>query len=390
MAETQINEKLSQGTHLHSEGLLSSGGPRKESVGSSWYDHFVAQLATLIPRFGLESQLQQVIAAFEMILRESLATPYNCPPPNFSRINFDGIPLQYSLALGAFEPALQFIGEASIPGSSTAARLKVSKERISTLIELLDIESSSFALSELLDETVPEADQDLLWDPAGALWLSPTFSPDRKPKLTIYINAKWGADHKRRRRLDRFASILGAEEQWRKFEELAYGQMSPLGAAVTLTADSRPTGRIYLSAFGKTVDYYASLARAMTAASFDQLLGRYASITLGEDCKYPTQSAVCSIGLDSVEEPDLKFELCGHCAFASDVEARSKCLDWLAFQNVDPTPYLLVLDTLSENRLGSTASTLHAYVGIGLKRGQPYSTIYLKPNAIRKGYEHRV
>jgi hypothetical protein len=98
---------------------------------------------------------------------------------------------------------------------------------------------------------------------------------------------------------------------------------------------------------------------------------------------------VCSVGLNSGEEPDLKFELCGHCAFVSDLDARSACLDWLAFQNVDPTPYRLLSDTLSGNYLNATASTLHAYVGIGLKRGQPYSTIYLKPNAIQKGDEHQ-
>ena len=93
---------------------------------------------------------------------------------------------------------------------------------------------------------------------------------------------------------------------------------------------------------------------------------------------------MCSIGLSTIEGPDLKFEICGHCVFASDVDARSKCLEWLADLNVDPTPYLLLLDTLSENRLSTTASTLHAYIGVGRKGGQPYSTIYLKPNTIGK------
>jgi hypothetical protein len=389
MAEIQTNESRSLGTQLQSEGLAGRGGVRNESADALWYDHFANQLAALIQRFGLESQRGQMIAAFETMFRESLATPYSGIPPNFSRLNFDGLPLQYSLALGSFEPALQFIGEAGSPNLSNAVRLKVNKERIRSLIELLGIDSSSFALWELLGQMAPETNQDLLADPAGAIWISPSFSPDLNPKLTIYVNAKWGAANKQWRRLDRFAAFLGAEEQWLALEELAAGEMVPLGAGVTLTGDAGPTGRIYLSAFGRPVDYYGSLVRSLTTGSFDQLLRRYASIILGEDIRYPTQSAVFSIGLDTDAEPDFKFELCGHCVFANDLDARSKCLDSLALMNVDPTPYLLLLATLSENGISTKTSTLHAYVGIGTKRAQPYSTIYLKPNAFRlKEDEH--
>ena len=227
---------------------------------------------------------------------------------------------------------------------------------------------------------VPENDLDLLSDHAGTIWISPSFSLHDKPKLTLYMNAKWGPANKRLDRLEKFARYLAAEAHWRKFAALAKEEMEPLGVAVTLSGDSQPTGRIYMSTFGRRVDYFMNIARALTQCAFDTLFERYAAITLGEACKYPTQSAVCSIGVSSAADPDLKIELCGHCAFTSDLEARARCLDWLAHMKVNPTPYLDLLEILSEDQLSSTSSVMHAYAGLGVKRNQPYTTIYLKPN----------
>jgi hypothetical protein len=365
--------------------LSSPFGELDESADPSWLDYFAVQLGSIIGHFDLRDQRDQILRAFALICKESLGTQANSPPPNFSRINFDGIPLQYSLALGAFEPALQFIGEAGGADSSNSARLELSKERISSLLELLRIDGPSFRLSELLDEMAPAGDPDLLSDHAGSLWLSPSFSARQAAKLTVYINAKWGPDKKRIDRLDRFASYLGADLHWEKFETLANSEAGPLGAAVTLSGDSRPTGRIYLSTYGRPVDYFVSLARAMTKSSFAKLFESFATIILGEDCQYPTRSGVCSVGLGTDGEPALKFELCGHCAFENDVQAKSRCLEWLTLMKVDPTPYLRLLATLSENHLSPASSVLHAYVGVGLKRNQPYTTIYLKPNPIHRG-----
>jgi hypothetical protein len=301
-------------------------------------------------------------------------------PPRFSRINFDGIPLQYSLALGAFEPVLQFISETRAPESSNIANLKLTKLRIQSLLDLLGIDNAAFPLTKLLDEILPEDDLDLLSDHAGTIWISPSFARHDKPKLTLYMNVKWGPVNKRLERLETFASYLAAEVHWEKFAALVKDEMEPLGVAITLSGDSQPSGRIYMSTFGKRVDYFMNIARALTQCGFDSLFERYAAITLGEACKYPTQSAVCSIGTGSAADPDLKIELCGHCAFASDLEARGKCLDWLADMKVDPAPYIDLLKILSEDQLSPTSSLVHAYAGVGVKRNQPYTTIYLKPN----------
>ena len=260
------------------------------------------------------------------------------------------------------------------------ANLKLSKLRIQSLLDLLNIDNATFPLTNLLNEMLPENDPELLSDHAGTIWISPSFSPHDKPKLTLYINAKWGPANKRLDRLEKFASYFAAEVHWRKFAQLAKEEMEPLGIAVTLSGDSQPTGRIYMSTFGRRVDYFMNLSRELTQCAVDTLFERFAAITLGEACKYPTQSAVCSIGVGSAADPDLKIELCGHCAFTSDIEARARCLDWLAHMRVDPAPYLDLLEILSEGQLSSTSSVVHAYAGLGVKRNQPYTTIYLKPS----------
>lgn len=355
----------------------------EESAAPSWYGYFASQLSTLISGFGLRHESERVLGAFGIICGDCLRTPRDRPPPNFSRINFDGLPLQYSLALGAFEPTLQFIGEAGAAGSSAAARLKVNTETISRLVGLLGLDKLTFPLPELLREMVPESDPHLLCGHADTLWLSPSFSPSARPRLTVYINVRWGDEDGRRRRLARFASYLGDETLWGDFRDFTDGEMEPLGAAVTLAADSPPTGRVYVSAFGKSLEYYANLTRALTDTRFERLFRRFMKTMLSEDCQYPTRSVVCSVRIGPGGATDFKFELCGHCAFESDTQAKSRHMNWLSSIGVDAAPYLSLLDALAGGRLNATSAVAHAYTGVGLKAGMPYSTIYLKPDTAR-------
>src|SRR2546430_2756349 len=105
MAKVQASEGLTKSEFGHEPVGLNPAC--QASATTSWYDRFVAQLVAIIPRFGLDDQRDLIVAAFEMICSESLATATSGPPPDFSRINADGIPLQYSFAAGAFETPLQ-------------------------------------------------------------------------------------------------------------------------------------------------------------------------------------------------------------------------------------------------------------------------------------------
>jgi hypothetical protein len=79
--------------------------------------------------------------------------------------------------------------------------------------------------------------------------------------------------------------------------------------------------------------------------------------------------------------PDFKLELCGHCAFDTDIQANKRCIDWLSEAGVYSAPYVQMVDHLSGGVLSGTEARLHAYLGIGARKGQPYSTFYFNPAA---------
>jgi len=379
MEENDLAERLRLRTPVQDSPDLCLGA--EMGSGESFFDYVGSLLGSLIPRFGLDRSQETIARAYHLICRESLAIPKGRRPPNFSRINQDGTPFQFSLTLGAFRPPLQFLSEAGIPGSSNEDRLLLSKERIGSLCTLFGAKEPRSDDFNLLDEMVPAGDPDLRADPAGAVWIGTRFAPEDEPKLKIYLNVKWGPAPKRWARLNPFASYFGAAARWQELEKLVKAEMEPLGAALIYDSGHPPSGRIYLSAYGRPLAYYRYLARLTTNMAFQSLFERYTETLLRADCRYPTHSIVCSFGFDPQGNLDFKFEMCAHCAFASDVEARGRCLDWLKLQEVEPTGYLQMLEILSDGVLSETEPLLHCYVGLGLKRDQPYSTFYFKPVA---------
>jgi hypothetical protein len=348
----------------------------------SFYDYVGRQLTTLISRLGVESSRSKIIQSYQTICKDSMAFPADEKPPDFSRINHDGTPFQFALNLGKHSAALQFMSEAGVPGSYGAKRIRVSRKRILELSAILHVQEAYSHISGLLDEMAPATSPDLLADPAGAFWIGVGFIPGQKPQLKIYNNAKWGSDSQIWRRLDRFASTFPAFEHWQALE-LGCSRLKPLGMALTLHPDGPVSGRIYLSEYGQRVSYYERLAQPITSQAFQRFFQQYMRIILAEDYDYPTRSAVVSFGFDSSSELNFKFELCGHCLFASDVEAVGRLRTWLQSANLNSSAYLTTLEVLSEGRLSETKPHLHCYVGVGEKQETMSSSVYLKPTVIR-------
>jgi hypothetical protein len=349
-------------------------------AGLGWYEYFEDQLQSLVPQFGLDQQRNQMLACFELIFRESIATSCEHPPTKFSRINFDGLPIQYSVSLSQAHASLQFLGEVGKHDATNLERLHLARVRIISLLELLKISVGHEWVLNLIDQMAPEADPDLVSDRAGALWLSPTFSRNHNAKLTIYFNNSWGTPQGKVLRLGHLASHIEEHAELPELLELAKGVMEPLGASLTLSADAPPCARMYLRAFGKEVSFYHGLVKKLTPNSFQSLFERFLETMLREDCSRPTQSVVCSVGLGKAEESDFKFELCCHCALASDAETKARCLQCLQSLSLDPKLYLILLDRLAGNALLKRGCEAHVYVALGLKDSQPYTSIYLKPH----------
>ncbi len=345
----------------------------------SWYAYVETLVARMIPAFGLSECGPLITGAYGIVCRESLAGRVGRSYRNLSRINEDGTPFQFSLTLGHFKSPFQFLSEAGVLGSSTAERLARSKTTIGRLAKLFQIEDPVIEHRDLFDEILPSANALLMADPAGALWIGASFDHRDGPSLRLYCNGKWGSPQARWARCAKFADYLGAAQLWRDLESSA-SAMEPLGMALTVNAARAPTGRIYLSAYGKSLAYYEEVLRSFADQDLCRLLRAYAVITLGDDCQYPIRSTVLSFGLRPGADPDVKFELCSHCAFSDDLQAKNRCLRWLEWLGVDPTLYVTVLTLISDHGLSERACRVHCYAGFGRKQATTYSTLYLKPS----------
>lgn len=338
-----------------------------------------AELVELVTGFGLEGQRSQVLGAYDLICRESMDLPMGRRPADFSRINADGTPFQYSLSLGAERPSLHYVSEVGVPGSSVADRLRLSLERIKELASLFHADAELAGVWGLIEGFAPADNPAFLADPSGAIWIGVAFCPEAPPKMTIYINAKWGEEKGAWDRLDSFASDFPEARSWTDTRGLLAAKMGPLGMAITLGADSPPSGRNYLSAYGNPLSYYRELAFFATDERFSKTFEEFIGTILGEDRFYPLRSVVCSYGLGTGSQADFKFELCGHCSLTSDAEAEAKCLEWLVSTEADSSLYSLLLRTLATGPLSGTSVNLHTYMGLGLRKREVSSTIYLKP-----------
>lgn len=353
---------------------------KASSHGDTLFNLVRTQLEDLVFRFRLTGRKAQVLKAYDLICRESMDLPIGRRPPNFSRINVDGMPFQYSISLGSRRPSLHFLSEVGVPGSSVARRMKLSLERIEKLASLFGADENLDFVRLLINRVIPSDDQALLADPSGALWIGVDVGPEAPPKLTVYINAKWGEEMESWNRLDSFVSHFPEAYPWRKSRGLLAVKMRPLGMAITLAKDTPLIGRVYLSAYGNPLSYYRNLSLSATNERFCDMLDKFTGILLGDDVLYPLRSVVCSYGLGTGPQADFKFELCGHCSLTSDVQAEAKCLEWITSINTDSSPYSILLQTLANGSLNRKSVDLHSYLGIGMKKGEIFSTIYLKPN----------
>jgi hypothetical protein len=359
----------------------SKTGPR-----ALLYDHVLKQLEVLISRFGLQESAFQIIRSFELLCRESLAIPLGRRQPNFSTINEDGTPFQFSLGLGMGKPALQFLSEVGSPGLSNFERTALNWERIDSLAALFGSESALSGCRGLVDELAPSKSVDLSVDPGGAFWIGVSFLPEESPRLRIYVNSNWGSETESWSRLDTCASYFGAQSQWNSQKALLGRRMRPLGLSLTLCEGLSPAGRIYVRAYGNPLSYYEQLAQRAVSPTFAELLKRSAHFILGKDCIYPTKSVVCSFGFEDGLEPDFKCEFCGHCIFSSDAEAVSRCGEWLAPMQAHSEAYFDMLQALTKGEVSRSNTGLHSFVGLGFKRQQSYSTFYLNPGAVGSVY----
>jgi|GEM_PF-1822145 hypothetical protein len=354
--------------------------PRTIIANESAFQHIGSLIGDMVSLFGMHSLHPRIAEIYEAVLGESLAFPLGIKPRGHSRINHDGTPIQFAVTLGkTAHRSFQFLGEAGKSGISGIDRFLVNRNCISSIAEKMQLQSQLIEASGLINKMVPETYVDLLNDPGGAFWIGAGFASSTSPQLKIYMNGTWGSQDDRWKRLSKFAAHFGVLDSWEKLIDSSGAGIFPLGTAITLKRGAAPSGRIYLSAYGKRMSYYEEFSKRICNDNFLCNLREFAKMILAEDYIYPTQTAVCSFGLGEGSEVDYKFELCGHCIFKSDVEAFSRIKSWLNHSSLESSDYQDVLGILSGGQLSKTDTELHCYIGVGQKESSIYSTVYLKP-----------
>lgn len=356
--------------------LAPTAGVGRQSL----YERVGHQLDGLAALLGLHSTRALIARSHELLCKESADYPAAQRPPRRSTLNADGTPVQLALTLGAAGVRLQFLSDVGAPELSSSQRLAVGRAGLRELAELIGAQGALARIEQLVERMAPSRNPDLLAEPAGAFWIGARFAPGRDPKLKIYINAKWGEDGDRWARLADCAEQLDAGHAWRAVQELVVEELHPLGVALGAGADGAIAGRIYLSGYGRDWGYLEALGAACGGGAFAQRLRRCGRTLLGEDYGYPTRSVVCSLGLRGGRLADIKVELCGHCAFGSDLQARARCLQWLRDDEHAAAVYTRVVELLAGGSLSPSQVTLHSYLGVGSGHDRAF---YFNPAATR-------
>lgn len=347
------------------------------------FDQIRCQLQTLLPVFGVERQAAGILASFDTLCRESLNIELRQRAPEFSRINSDGTPFQFALRLGhQGPPPLQFLGEAGGPGCGMAERRRASFQSLGALAQACGVARQLEQILPAVRQLAPEREIDLFEAASGIFWFALSFSPDASPSLTVYANACWGSDTARWRRLADVAAFFGLTQRWQPLLTLVPAGLSPLGVALTLNSKSPTSGRVYLHAFGQPLSVYRNLfqAAALTQGAAGAFDG-FARHALRDEALYPTRSAVFSVEWSGAEMAGAKFELCAHCAFAHETQAADLISRWLTGAGFDDRIYRAMLGRLSRGRALSNCGlpSLHAYVGVGVRKTEHYASVYLNP-----------
>jgi hypothetical protein len=340
------------------------------------HDHVHAQLEDLTGVLGLGTAGELLGRCHDVLLADSCGHPARGRPHRRSTLNIDGTPVQLSLSLRSDGSGLQFLGEAGAAELSNAERLATSRDRLRRVAILLGAEPSLAGIESLVDTLVPSAVRELLADHAGAVWLGAGCAPSAAPHVKLYCNAKWGDASSRWQRLRRVATSFGIGSDWPNLRTLENFGLEPLGTALRVASGSAAAARIYLSGYGLSWKHIEEIGARFADAAFDEQVSQLAMTLPGDGYQWPTRSVVCSFAVTPGRLTDVKVELCAHCAFNNDAEARARCLRWLDDDDVAALVYSRTLEILAPDGMNHAVVALHSHFGVD-SRG--VRTIYFNP-----------
>jgi hypothetical protein len=350
-----------------------------EAPGTA-FAYVQAQLDALSSAFALETQQQLISGAFRAIFHRSLGFPLGTYPPGRSRLNEDGIPIQFATAVGLHPSPLRFVGDVGPLEGDGSLRMRFARKAMEDVATIISAEAELEAIRPLLDEVAPEHNRACQDDYAGRLWIGAAFATNNVPRMRVYVNGSWGSGPQRWSRLRAFATHFGHAQAWDTLKEILPSSLCPMGVAVTLGHGDQARGAIYLRAFGLRLTDYVTLASAVAGATNADVIQAFGAALLGDDASYPTPSAVLSLGFGPDPRPVAELEFCGHCLFADDATAHNRLLRFFSAAGLDVAPYQALTETLSVGAPPEAQLRRHSFIGLDAKSARPVYTVYMKPH----------
>jgi hypothetical protein len=338
------------------------------------------QLDALVAALGLGAQAPLIRAVYGAICRRALAFPLGGGPTASSRLNEDGMPVQFATTVGPHPAALRFIVDPGSLDAEGGARMCAARATMCEAAELIGAEAELAALAPFLSELVPEVAPALRADPAGAFWIGAAFAPGAAPRLRVYVNGGWGSPAAQSARLRRFAAHFRRAEAWDDLAAQFPPVLAPLGFALTLAPGGRTRGAIYLRAFGLRLCDYAALARAASGQTNAERIRAFGAALLGADAAYPTPSAILSFGFGSEPGLPAELEFCAHCLYADDTAAQTELERLFASIPLDPAPYRALARALAPPAPRPGPPHLHSFIGADTKSAGTAYAVYMKPD----------
>jgi hypothetical protein len=326
----------------------------------------------------------QLVEIFANLTRESLARPVSNEYPGLAQINANGLPLQWSMSIGA-TPSVRFLCESGRPGTSLSSRLALTRQRLDDACRTLGLPATPDWYDEcVLAHALPHsAESPAHW--RSAMWIG-VGAAAGTVALKPYVNLNRDRPLDRWRRIGWVHKALGRDralEQLCKLSNAVSEHSWPVGLAIDISADGQP-GRIKTYFRSGAVSaawletWYAAMGADGHLPAVREMLDAFPH---AGRATYPDRSFV--VTLESHRDDgtmSLKTDLAVTKWMVGDLDIARGTSRLLARLGLESDGLDRTLDVLGAAPLSNQRCDVLRFVGLGYEPdGSRHVNVYLEP-----------
>lgn len=320
-----------------------------------------------------------VLSIFDALTQESLAGWGPCAG-GFSGICNDGGALQFCVALGERAASVRYLTEIGEPGSSMAERIRLSDLRLRSILDSAGYDDGPRLLDALRPALPTEARrQDRLH---GGMWAGVAHFAGSAPAFLVYANVGWGGEFERWQRVTTCLGELAATDFARRLRVVAQEivpHFAPAGLAIAISGEP-PLIKLYLRP--KTEPWQAGRHLLARAAEGGRDIAQRIEVALGPhrlSRLRPSSLLMSMAGTADAQNLDVKVDLCGHCVFTSERDARARVARLAGLLSLSTEPYVAAISSLEDG----PSRVAHDFLGVGWEPGRgPRINVYVQPKLV--------